>query len=97
MKTKWASEVRIHVMLFLMNVEFLQAVSLENKAKDLKLLCRHWMQVTTDAIQIFGGYGYSREYPVEKLMRDAKMYQIFEGTNQIQRVVIANHLMNEYN
>ena len=55
------------------------------------------MQVTTDAIQIFGGYGYSREYPVEKLMRDAKMYQIFEGTNQIQRVVIANHLMNEYN
>ena len=55
------------------------------------------MQVTTDAIQIFGGYGYSREYPVEKLMRDAKIYQIFEGTNQIQRVVIANHLMNEYN
>lgn len=54
------------------------------------------MQVTTDAVQVFGGYGYSREYPVEKLMRDAKIYQIFEGTNQIQRVVIANHLMNKY-
>ena len=54
------------------------------------------MQVTTDAVQVFGGYGYSKEYPVEKLMRDAKIYQIFEGTNQIQRVVIANHLMNKY-
>lgn len=47
------------------------------------------MKVTTDAVQIFGGYGYSREYPVEKLMRDAKIFQIFEGTNQIQRMVIA--------
>ena len=54
------------------------------------------MQVTTDAVQVFGGYGYSKDYPVEKLMRDAKIYQIFEGTNQIQRVVIANHLMNKY-
>lgn len=54
------------------------------------------MYVTTEAAQIFGGYGYSREYPVEKLMRDAKIYQIFEGTNEIQRVVIANHLMKEY-
>ena len=50
------------------------------------------MKVTTDAVQIFGGYGYSREYPVEKLMRDAKIYQIFEGTNQIQRMVIAGSL-----
>lgn len=46
------------------------------------------MKVTTDAVQIFGGYGYSREYPVEKLMRDAKIYQIYEGTNQIQRIVV---------
>ncbi len=53
-------------------------------------------KVTSDAVQIFGGYGYSREYPLEKLMRDAKIYQIFEGTNQIQRIVIANHLMKEY-
>ena len=47
------------------------------------------MKVTTDAVQVLGGYGYSREYPVEKLMRDAKIWQIFEGTNQIQRMVIA--------
>ena len=46
-----------------------------------------------DAIQILGGYGYSREYPVEKLLRDAKIFQIFEGTNQIQRVVIAGQLL----
>lgn len=53
------------------------------------------MKVTTDAVQILGGYGYSREYPVEKLMRDAKIYQIFEGTNQVQRVVIANNLLRK--
>jgi len=50
------------------------------------------VQVATDAVQVLGGYGYSKEYPVEKLMRDAKIYQIFEGTNQIQRVVISNNL-----
>ncbi len=50
------------------------------------------MAVTTNAVQVFGGNGYSREYPVEKLMRDAKIYQIFEGTNQIQRVVISGAL-----
>lgn len=50
------------------------------------------MKVTTDAVQIFGGYGYSREYPVEKLMRDAKIMQIYEGTNQIQRLVIAGNM-----
>ncbi|MEG0798595.1 MAG: acyl-CoA dehydrogenase family protein [Acidaminococcaceae bacterium] len=51
------------------------------------------MQVTTDAVQIMGGYGYSREYPVEKKMRDAKIMQIYEGTNQIQRLVIANKIL----
>ena len=51
------------------------------------------MSVTTDAVQILGGYGYSREYPVEKLMRDAKIFQIFEGTNQVQRIVISGALM----
>jgi alkylation response protein AidB-like acyl-CoA dehydrogenase len=50
------------------------------------------MKVTTDAVQIFGGYGYTREYPVERLMRDAKITQIYEGTNQIQRTVIAREL-----
>lgn len=51
------------------------------------------MKVTTDAVQIFGGNGYSKEYPVEKLMRDAKIYQIFEGTNQIQRTIISRDLL----
>jgi acyl-CoA dehydrogenase len=50
------------------------------------------MRVTTDAVQVFGGYGYMREFPVEKLMRDAKLIQIYEGTSQIQRVVIAREL-----
>lgn len=53
-------------------------------------------KVTSDAVQIFGGYGVSKEYPVEKLMRDCKVFQIFEGTNQIQRVTIANELDHEY-
>ncbi len=51
------------------------------------------MKTTTNAVQIFGGYGYSKEYPVEKLMRDAKIFQIYEGTSQIQRVIIARELM----
>ncbi len=51
------------------------------------------MQVALDAVQILGGYGYMREYPVEKLMRDAKIFQIVEGTNQIQRVVISGQLL----
>ncbi|MDR1321847.1 MAG: acyl-CoA dehydrogenase family protein [Gracilibacteraceae bacterium] len=51
------------------------------------------MKVTTDAVQIFGGYGYSRDYPIEKMMRDAKIMQIFEGTNQVQRMVIAGQLL----
>jgi acyl-CoA dehydrogenase len=50
------------------------------------------MRVTTDAVQVFGGYGYIKEYPVEKLMRDAKLIQIYEGTSQIQRIVIAREL-----
>lgn len=51
------------------------------------------MQITTDAVQIYGGYGYSKEYPVEKLMRDAKLIQIYEGTSQIQRLVMARELL----
>ena len=51
------------------------------------------MKVTTDAVQIFGGYGYTKDYPVERMMRDAKLAQIFEGTNQIQRAVIAKQLL----
>jgi alkylation response protein AidB-like acyl-CoA dehydrogenase len=51
------------------------------------------MEVTTDAVQLLGGYGYIRDYPVERMMRDAKITQIYEGTNQIQRVVIARELL----
>jgi acyl-CoA dehydrogenase len=51
------------------------------------------MSVATDAVQIYGGYGYTKEYPVEKLMRDAKLLQIYEGTSQIQRLVIARELL----
>jgi acyl-CoA dehydrogenase len=51
------------------------------------------MRVTTDAVQIFGGYGYMKDLPLEKYMRDAKLMQIYEGTNQIQRIVIARHLL----
>ena len=59
-----------------------------------KLLCSDVaMDVTTDAVQILGGYGYIAEYPVERMMRDAKICQIYEGTNQIQRVVIARELL----
>ena len=53
----------------------------------------HAMRITTDAVQVFGGYGYMKEYPVEKLMRDAKLLQIYEGTSQVQRIAIARNLL----
>ena len=53
-------------------------------------------EVTSNAVQVFGGYGFSKDYPVEKLMRDSKVFQIFEGTNQIQRMTIAKNLDAEY-
>jgi acyl-CoA dehydrogenase len=53
------------------------------------------MKVTTDAVQILGGYGYVKDYPVERYMRDAKITQIYEGTQQIQRVVIARQLLGK--
>ena len=51
------------------------------------------MAVTTDAVQLFGGYGYTRDFPVERMMRDAKITQIYEGTNQIQRIVMAKQML----
>ena len=54
------------------------------------------MKVTTDAVQVLGGYGYMKEYPVEKMMRDAKILQIYEGTNQIQRGIVASQLLKEF-
>merc|ERR1712072_900249 len=53
----------------------------------------HCNKVVADAVQIFGGAGFNTEYPVEKLMRDAKIYQIYEGTSQIQRMIISRHMM----
>ena len=55
------------------------------------------MDVTTNAVQVLGGYGYITEYPVERMMRDAKITQIYEGTNQIQRLVIAREMLKETN
>ena len=80
------------------------ARAIDNKDKDAQKLASMAkvyasdvaMKVTTDAVQVLGGYGYMREYPVEKMMRDAKITQIYEGTNQIQRNVIAQNLIKEY-
>jgi butyryl-CoA dehydrogenase len=79
------------------------AKSIDDKATDSKLCSMAKlkatdaaMKVTTDAVQVLGGVGYTSEYPVERFMRDAKVLQIVEGTNQIQRVVIARHLKKEY-
>jgi len=51
------------------------------------------MEITTDAVQLLGGYGYTKDFPVERMMRDAKITQIYEGTNQVQRVVMARQLL----
>ena len=60
-----------------------------------KLFCGDTaMAVTTDAVQVLGGYGYTTEYPVERMMRDAKITQLYEGTQQIQRLIIARDLLN---
>ena len=52
------------------------------------------LEIAVNAVQVFGGYGFSREYPVEKLMRDAKVFQIYEGTSQIQRMIIAKEIFD---
>ena len=79
------------------------AKNYDNNTPDSKLACMAKlkatdtaMKVTTDAVQILGGVGYTKEYPVERFMRDAKVLQIVEGTNQVQRVVIARSLKKEY-
>jgi butyryl-CoA dehydrogenase len=54
------------------------------------------MEVSTEAVQVLGGYGYMKDYPVEKMMRDAKILQIYEGTNEIQRNIIGQELNKEY-
>ena len=63
------------------------------EASIAKLVCTdNAMRVATDAVQVLGGAGYTRDFPVERFMREVKVMQIFEGTNQIQRLVIARHL-----
>jgi len=51
------------------------------------------MEITTDAVQLLGGYGYTKDFPAERMMRDAKITQIYEGTNQVQRIVMAKQLL----
>jgi alkylation response protein AidB-like acyl-CoA dehydrogenase len=76
-------------------------IDTEPKHPDIPKICSmaKWyasdvaMKVTTDAVQIFGGYGYTREYPVERMMRDAKITQIYEGTNQVQRIIVSNWML----
>ena len=66
------------------------------QASMAKVLCSDAaMSVTTDAVQLYGGYGYLEEYPVERMMRDAKVTQIWEGTNQIQRLMIAKGVYDQ--
>jgi alkylation response protein AidB-like acyl-CoA dehydrogenase len=70
-----------------------QGLPFGTQASIAKLVCTdNAMKVTTDAVQVFGGYGYTRDFPVERYMREAKVMQIFEGTNQIQRMVISRAL-----
>ena len=64
------------------------------EAAEAKLFCAETaMDMTTKAVQFHGGYGYTREYPVERMMRDAKITEIYEGTSEVQRMVIAAHLL----
>jgi alkylation response protein AidB-like acyl-CoA dehydrogenase len=85
------------------NLVYVAALAVDQKEpaiSKLSAMCKLFatdtaMQVTTDAVQIFGGYGYMRDYPIEKYMRDAKITQIYEGTNQVQRMVVARSLVKE--
>ena len=85
------------------NLVYTAALTVDTNAPDiskLSAMCKLFatdtaMEVTTNAVQIFGGYGYMRDYPIEKYMRDAKITQIYEGTNQVQRLVVARALIKE--
>ena len=85
------------------NLVYVAAMAVDTGASNvskLSAMCKLFatdtaMEVTTNAVQIFGGYGYMRDYPIEKYMRDAKITQIYEGTNQVQRMVVARSLIKE--
>ena len=73
-----------------------QVEGIEGRASMAKCLASDVaMRVTTDAVQILGGYGYMKDYPVERMMRDAKVTQIYAGSNQIQRLAVAQHLFKD--
>jgi len=90
-KTETARQMTAHALtLFDLGLPFAKEAAIAKcYASDIA------MQVASEAIQIFGGYGYSKEYPVEKLLRDAKIFQIFEGTNEVQRIVIAFNMRRQ--
>ena len=80
----------------LMIDEGLDGPELTKASAQAKLFCTDTaMAVTTEAVQVLGGYGYMQEYPVERMMRDAKITQIYEGTNEVQRLVIAREMVRE--
>ena len=96
METKCEAARGLLYKVGLMIDEGAPAVDLTKYSAMAKLFCSDIaMEVTTDAVQILGGYGYVKEYPVERMMRDAKITQIYEGTNQIQRLVIAREMLRE--
>jgi alkylation response protein AidB-like acyl-CoA dehydrogenase len=96
METKCEAARGLLYRVALMTDEGAPAEEITKMAAMAKLFCTDVaMEVTTDAVQILGGYGYIKEYPVERMMRDAKITQIYEGTNQIQRLVIARAMLKE--
>jgi alkylation response protein AidB-like acyl-CoA dehydrogenase len=96
METKCAAGRGLLYRVGLMLDEGVDGPELTKASAQAKLFCSDVaMAVTTDAVQILGGYGYMREYPVERMMRDAKITQIYEGTNQVQRLVIAREMLRE--
>jgi alkylation response protein AidB-like acyl-CoA dehydrogenase len=96
METKCAAGRGLLYRVGQMLDEGVDGPELTKASAQAKLFCSDVaMEVTTDAVQILGGYGYMREYPVERMMRDAKITQIYEGTNQVQRLVIAREMLRE--
>jgi alkylation response protein AidB-like acyl-CoA dehydrogenase len=96
METKSEAARGLLYKVGLMMDEGVPAEELTKSSAMAKLFCTDVaMEVTTNAVQILGGYGYMKEYPVERMMRDAKVTQIYEGTNQIQRLVIAREMLRE--
>ena len=96
METKCEAARGLLYKVGLMIDEGLDGSDLTKTSAMAKLYCTDVaMEVTTDAVQVLGGYGYIQEYPVERMMRDAKITQIYEGTNEIQRLVIAREMVKE--